>query len=99
MTSTSAVVAAAAAAASPTADDSEAEALYKFGNCYAEEIGNNVDMRKAVEWWTRAAEAGHAEVEDALSICQIETANRRLDEQIVCLFPPPSRQPLGQAII
>jgi hypothetical protein len=45
-----------------TAQAGNAEAQYKLGNCYLNgEHGLEKDFEKAVEWYTKAAEQGHAE--------------------------------------
>ncbi|MCD8070178.1 MAG: hypothetical protein LUE08_02175 [Akkermansiaceae bacterium] len=48
------------------AEQGNAEAQYRLGECYAEGEGVEKDVKEAVRWWRKAADQGHAEARMAL---------------------------------
>jgi TPR repeat protein len=48
------------------ADQGYADSQYNLGAIYANGIGNEKDPRKAIQWWTLAANQGDIEAKNAL---------------------------------
>ncbi|MBQ6780847.1 MAG: SEL1-like repeat protein [Treponema sp.] len=49
-----------------SAEQGDAEALYQLGNCYQNGEGVEQDIKKAVEWWLKAADLGHEKASELI---------------------------------